>query len=92
MGLGVNLTVDLPPELVEQVSIQVARMLDERQPTPGGWLRGAARIAAYLDCPPSRVYALASARRIPIQRDGSNLIARQSDLDEWIHAGGATRP
>jgi hypothetical protein len=83
------LTIELPGDLVRQISMQVARLLDERQPpSTGGWLRGAARI----DCPVSRVYALVSARRIPVQRDGSNLLARQSDLDAWICAGGAIRP
>jgi excisionase family DNA binding protein len=57
-----------------------------------GWLRGAERIAAYLDCPRSRVYALASAGRIAIERDGSALIARKSDLDAWIRDGGGRRP
>lgn len=56
------------------------------------WLRGADQIAEYIGAPRSRVYALTSARRIPIERDGSALIARTADLDEWIRAGGATRP
>jgi excisionase family DNA binding protein len=56
------------------------------------WVRGAVAIARYLGCPPSRVYALASAGRIPIHRDGSNLVARTSELDDWLRAGGAKRP
>jgi excisionase family DNA binding protein len=56
------------------------------------WLRGAAEIARYLDCPPSRVYALTSASRLPVHRDGSNLVARASELDAWVRAGGARRP
>lgn len=61
-------------------------------PAPDGWLRGAQRIAEYIDAPTSRVYALTSARSIPCERDGSHLIARKSDLDRWLRAGGATRP
>jgi hypothetical protein len=57
-----------------------------------GWLRGADKIASYIDCPPSRVYALASAGRIPVERDGSSLIARRSELDKWVRAGGGKRP
>lgn len=57
-----------------------------------GWLRGADKIATYIDSPKSRVYALASAKRIPVERDGSALIARRSDLDAWICAGGGRRP
>ena len=60
--------------------------------TESPWLRGAVRIASYLDCPVSRVYALASAGRIPVERDGSALIARRSELDAWVESGGARRP
>lgn len=57
-----------------------------------GWLRGAKRIAEYIDAPASRVHALSSAKRIPVHHDGSNLIARKSELDAWVRAGGAIRP
>jgi excisionase family DNA binding protein len=57
-----------------------------------GWLRGADQIAAYIAAPRSRVYALTSARRIPVERDGSALVARRSALDDWLRAGGAKRP
>jgi hypothetical protein len=59
---------------------------------PDAWLRGADRIAEYIDAPVSRVYSLSSAGRIPVERDGSNLIARKSALDAWVHEGGAKRP
>jgi hypothetical protein len=55
-------------------------------------LRGAAKIAAYIDYPSSRVYALVSAGRIPVERDGSSLIARRSVLDRWVREGGGKRP
>ena len=57
-----------------------------------GWLRGAGEIAGYIGSPRSRVYALASARRIPVQRDGSALVARRSELDSWLESGGGKRP
>ena len=57
-----------------------------------GWLRGADQIAGYIGSPRSRVYALTSARRIPVQRDGSALVARRSELDSWLHCGGGKRP
>jgi len=57
-----------------------------------GWLRGADRIAEYIDAPKSRVYALASADRIPVEHDGSALIARRSALDAWVRSGGGKRP
>jgi hypothetical protein len=42
-----------------------------------GWLRGADEIAAYIGAPRSRVYALTSAGRIPVERDGSALVGRR---------------
>lgn len=59
---------------------------------PDEWLRGAERIAAYIDAPPSRVYALHGAGRIPTHKDGSALVARRSELDAWLLAGGGKRP
>jgi excisionase family DNA binding protein len=81
-------------ELVERIAHRAAELLAEQsnEPTEDGWLRGAERIAAYIDAPRSRVYALVSARRIPVHRDGSALIARRSELDQWLLRGGGRRP
>jgi hypothetical protein len=48
--------------------------------------------ADYIGAPRSRVCAPASAGRIPVERDGSALICRQSELDAWLRAGGGRRP
>jgi excisionase family DNA binding protein len=81
-------------ELVERIAHRAAELLAEQsnELAEDGWLRGAERIAAYIDAPRSRVYALVSARRIPVHRDGSALIARRSELDRWLLAGGGRRP
>jgi hypothetical protein len=84
----------IPAELVDLIARRAAEIVAERT-APGdndGWLRGANKIAAYIDCNPDRVYALSSAGRIPVERDGSALIARKSDLDAWIRSGGGVRP
>lgn len=88
------ISVNVGDELVERIARRAAELLAEQASAPAedGWLRGAERISAYLDCPRSRVYALASARRIPIHRDGSALIARRSELDKWLLGGGGLRP
>jgi len=87
-------TFALPPELLEQIAERAADLLAERQTedTEDGWLRGADRIAAYIDAPVSRVYSLSSAGRIPVEHDGSALVARRSELDAYVRSGGAKRP
>lgn len=88
------ITLDLGDEMVERIAQRAAELLRESQleKAGDGWLRGADKIAAYIDSPRSRVYALVSARRIPVHHDGSALIARRSDLDAWLRAGGGRRP
>lgn len=86
--------LDIGEELVEQIAARAVELL--RQSQKGGdedrWLRGADKIAAYIDSPRSRVYALVSAGRIPVHHDGSALVARRSDLDAWLRDGGGRRP
>ena len=87
-----SLVLYVSDDLVETIAKRAAALLADREPGEDGWLRGAKRIAAYLDCPASRVYALASAGRIPVHHDGSALIARRSELDRWLLEGGGLRP
>jgi hypothetical protein len=87
------LRLEIDEELIEQIVERVAQLIGERSgpASEDGWLRGAERIAAYIDAPRSRVYALVSARRIPVHHDGSALIARRSELDRWLAHGGGLR-
>lgn len=89
-----GLSVTVADELVERIAHRAAELLAEQlgAPAEDGWLRGAERIADYIDAPRSRVYALVSARRIPVHHDGSALIARRSGLDRWLLRGGGLRP
>lgn len=89
-----DLALHIPDELLDAIADRVAERLAARQPTPpeDGWLRGADEIAAYIGAPRSRVYALSSAGRIPVHRDGSALIARRRELDDWLRNGGGRRP
>jgi hypothetical protein len=88
---GINLNVE--EELIERIAERAAELIDRRQEATDdeGWLRGADKIAAYIDAPRSRVYGLVSAGRIPIHHDGSALIARRSELDTWLRSGGGRR-
>jgi hypothetical protein len=88
--LAVELT--LTPDQVDVIAERVADMVAEQPSAADCWLRGAKRIAEYIDAPVSRVYSLTSAGRIPVEHDGSNLIARKSRLDAWVCAGGGKRP
>jgi len=87
-----GLSVDIGDDLVERIAERAAALVAGRQETTGdGWLRGADKIAAYIDSPRSRVYGLVSARRIPVHHDGSALVARRSELDAWLLNGGGRR-
>jgi len=90
---GLTLTVSLTGEQLDAIAERVADLLAGGwRPAEDGWLRGADKIAEYVDAPRSRVYALTSAKRIPVERDGSALVARKSALDAWVLNGGARRP
>lgn len=91
---GAGLTLGIGDELVEQIAERAAELVAgrHRETADDGWLRGADKIAAYIDAPRSRVYGLVSAHRIPVHHDGSALVARRSELDAWLLAGGGRRP
>jgi len=88
------LIAELSDDQLDQLADALAPRIAERlhRVADDGWLRGADAIATHIGAPRSRVYALASARRIPVERDGSALIARKAELDEWLRGGGARRP
>jgi hypothetical protein len=87
-----RIEVTLTAEQLDRLAAVIAERIGETRDSETGWLRGAEKIARYIDAPPSRVYALASAGRIPCERDGSSLIAHRGDLDAWLRAGGGRRP
>lgn len=87
------ITFDIPPEVIDQIAERVIEKLGERQaPADDGWLRGAAEIAEYAGCTPSRIYSLVSAGRIPVEKDGAAIVIKRSTLDAWIKKGGDRCP
>lgn len=87
-----SLTIPITPELLDQIVEPVAQRVAEILKEQGAsqeprWLTGAERIAAYLDCKKSRVYAWKQTG-MPIELDGSILCARTDRLDAWRAAGG----
>jgi len=89
---GGGLVLELPDTLVEDLAERVADLLGAREPDRAEPWIAVAAAAEHLACKPARIYALASARRIPHERDGSRLLFRRSDLDAWVARGGGIRP
>ncbi len=80
--------------IADAIAARLAEWLAGRLATPVAepWL-DAERAAEHIAAPVSRVYALTSAGRIPHHRDGSRVLFRASELDQWIiRDGGARRP
>jgi excisionase family DNA binding protein len=83
---------ELDEDALAELAARLQPYLTPTQTVDEGWLRGADAIAAHIGCPRSRVYALASAGRIPVHRDGTALLARKPELDAWLLNGGGRRP
>jgi excisionase family DNA binding protein len=45
---------------------------------------GVQRAAEHLGCRPQRIYNLVHDRAIPYRKDGSRLLFRLAELDEWL--------
>ena len=50
---------------------------------PEAWV-GVQDAAVYLNCRAQRIYNLVSDRAIPYRKDGSRLLFRLSELDDWL--------
>lgn len=87
-----DLHLVLTEEQLRVIARRAAEIVLEGMEQRDGWLRGADEIAAYIGARRDRVYALVSADRIPVHRDGSALVAKRSELDAWIRNGGGIRP
>lgn len=80
-----ELTVPLPDEVLDAIALRVARLLRERtEPDrPEPWV-GVAEAAEHLHCRPQRIYALVHQGRLKPRREGSRLLFRRSELDQWL--------
>lgn len=88
-----SLAAALLAELTDVDLDSLAERLRSRlqiDPEPDGYL-DAAGAAEFLACPPSRIYALVSAKRIPFYKDGSRLLFDRAELREYVRNGGARR-
>ena len=87
-----GLALAVPPEFVEAVAQRAAALVADRLQQRTAPYLDVAGAAAYLACPRSRIYSLVSAGRIPVRRDGSRLLFRAAELDDWLDGGGGCRP
>ena len=87
-----GLSFELPAALLDTLAERVADLLEERRPEAEQPYLDVDGAAGFLACPKSRLYALASAGRIPVHRDWSRLLFRRAELRTWVEQGGGRRP
>lgn len=71
--------------LVEQVAGRVAELLADRLPAPAAspWLN-VEEAAERLRCKPKRIYDLVREDKLPVHREGTRLLFRCDELDEYV--------
>lgn len=89
--LAAALLAELDDEAFAALADRLVPILGPRIKPPEPWL-DVGKAAEHLACPRSRIYALVSAGRMPHQKDGSRLLFRREELDEWVRSGGERRP
>jgi excisionase family DNA binding protein len=76
-------------DALERVAERVAELLADRLPAAAAavspWL-DVGEAAEYLRCTRKRIYDLVSQSRLPVHRDGSRLLFRREELDEYVRA------
>ncbi len=79
-----EVTFALPPELLEAIAARAAELVeDQGLERPEPWI-GVDAAAEYLACKRQRIYDLVSQGRIPHRREGTRLLFKRSELDEWL--------
>ena len=84
-----NLSFDLPDEMLERIAERAAELVAERQAASASpWLdtKGA---ADYLAAPVGRIHDLVQLRKLEPCRDGRRLLFRRADLDAYLETGGS---
>ena len=84
-GSSPDVSIPLPPELLETIAARVADLLADRNPPrdDSPWL-DAAGAAAYLAWPRERIYKVSAADRIPHRKHEGRLLFRRDELDAWL--------
>jgi excisionase family DNA binding protein len=77
-----SVALDVPPEMVEQIAMRAAELVQARG--DDRWMT-AKEAADYLALPVSTLHKLTAARAIPFEQDmaGGKLYFKRSALDRW---------
>jgi excisionase family DNA binding protein len=79
-----QVSLTLPPELIELVAQRAAEILAERSESAASpWLslEGAAE---YLGWPKQRLYKLTASNAIPHRKHGNRVLFHRAELDQWL--------
>lgn len=89
-----NLTITLPPEvleqLVEQVTAKVVDRLTTAQDTPPPKLMTVKQAAAYVGAKPQRIYDLLSQRKLARYKEGGRTLVSREELEAHVRLDAAT--
>ncbi|MSO41847.1 MAG: helix-turn-helix domain-containing protein [Solirubrobacterales bacterium] len=84
MTLERELSLSVPPELLDALAARVAERLAQRLADPPEAYLNVADAAEYLCCPASRLYELKAQGRVRYFNDGRRLLFRRPDLDACL--------
>ena len=86
-GRLLELSIQLPPDLVEEIAVRAAEILEERLRKPDAPTYFSVPEAAdYIRAKPHRVYDLLSARRLTRYKDGARVLVSREELDRYLAA------
>jgi excisionase family DNA binding protein len=79
-----NVGIELPPELIEQIAQRAAQLVAERQAASASPWLNAEQAAEYIAAPVGRIHDLVQLRKLTPRRDGRRLLFRREDLDAYL--------
>lgn len=86
-----ELSLTLPPEILEAIAERVAELLADRvaTPAPVSPFMTVAEAAEYLRCKRQRVDDLLSSGRLTRHKDGSRTLVSRAELDAYLLPNGS---
>lgn len=87
-----NVALELNDQAIEAIARRVVELNGAHETATDTGYLDVSGAASFLACQPPRIYALVSAKRLPVHRDGSRLLFDRNELRAYVAAGGAKRP